>query len=81
MEQQQLGSSAIGPSRFWVKGDKVPEQNDDAKALLPYYHYLPHRFENSQPWTADNCSDLQAQVLLVAKVAYCTDDGYVKVFH
>lgn len=80
MEQQQLGSSAIGPSRFWVKGDQVPEQNDDAKVLLPYYHYLPHRFENSQPWTADNCSDLQAQVLLLAKVAYCTN-GYVKLLH
>lgn len=63
-----LGGNAVGPSRFWVKDHKVPEYNSDTKALLPYYHYLPHRFEHPQRWTAKDCSKLQEQVLLIVKV-------------
>ena len=73
LEQQQLGSSAIGPSRFWVKGHQVPEPNADAKALLEHYPYLPHRFDQPQPWTAKSCSDLQTQVLRVVKVGSYTN--------
>ena len=60
--------SAIGPSRFWAQGNEVPEQNADAQALLPYYSYLPHRFDHPHLWTRKDCSELQEQVLLVVKV-------------
>ncbi|KAL3133059.1 hypothetical protein ABBQ38_006965 [Trebouxia sp. C0009 RCD-2024] len=64
---ERLGRSAIGPSRFWAQGNAVPEQNADAQALLPYYSYLPHRFEHPQLWSRKDCRELQAQVLLVVK--------------
>ncbi|KAL3133054.1 hypothetical protein ABBQ38_006960 [Trebouxia sp. C0009 RCD-2024] len=64
---ERVGRSAIGPSRFWAQGNAVPEQNADAQALLPYYSYLPHRFEHPQLWSRKDCRELQAQVLLVVK--------------
>ncbi|KAL3149312.1 hypothetical protein ABBQ32_002120 [Trebouxia sp. C0010 RCD-2024] len=64
---ERLGRSAIGPSRFWAQGNEVPEQNADAQALLPYYTYLPHRFEHPQLWSRKDCKELQEQVLLVVK--------------
>lgn len=63
-----LGRNAIGPSRFWVKGNKVPEQNADAAKLLPYYQYLPHRFDQPQRWTPQDCNKLQEHVLGIVKV-------------
>ena len=65
---QQAHGSIIGPSRFWVKGNHVPEDNADTTALLPYYRYLPHRFA-SQRWTPQACKELQEQVLVCIKVS------------
>ena len=67
-DNRQQEGSIIGPSRFWVQNGQVPEANADTVALLPYYHYLPHRFA-SQRWTPQACKELQAQVLISVKVS------------
>ena len=63
-----LGSSTMGPSRFWVQGTNVPADNVDTVALLPYYTYLPHRFDHPRRWTATDCDNLKAAILAVIKV-------------
>ncbi|DBA98253.1 hypothetical protein WJX77_011881 [Trebouxia sp. C0004] len=62
-----IGSSSMGPSRFWVQGSNVPTHNVDTVALLPYYTYLPHRFEHPRRWTIADCASLKAAILTVVK--------------
>jgi len=64
-----LGSSTMGPSRFWVHNNSVPEQNADTVALLPYYRYLPHRFDNPRRWSTADCEALRQHVLTIVKVS------------
>ncbi|MCJ1240367.1 hypothetical protein MMC14_008369 [Varicellaria rhodocarpa] len=71
-----LARSAIGPSRFWVKGDRVPDYNDDAVALLPYFSHLPHRFQHPPQWNAQDCSKLQKQVLMIVQVKSICELSY-----
>lgn len=68
-----LGSSTIGPSRFWVQGNRAPGPNADTVALLPYYTYLPHRFDHPKRWTTHDCSELKQHVLTVIKVQLMND--------
>ena len=58
----------IGPSRFWVQGNHVPKYNTETEALLPYYRYLPHRFDHPRNWSAQASAELREHVLLVLKV-------------
>jgi len=64
----------MGPSRFWVQGSNVPTHNVDTVALLPYYTYLPHRFEHPRRWTIADCDNFKAAILTVVKV--CTFEVY-----
>ncbi|DBA68143.1 TPA: hypothetical protein ACH3X2_013950 [Trebouxia sp. C0005] len=61
------GSSTMGHSRFWVQGSTVPIDNVDTVALLPYYTYLPHRFEHPRRWTIADCDNFKAAILTVVK--------------
>ena len=58
---------AVGPSRFWVAGRRVPEPNEDAVRLAPAFAYLPHAFKEAG-WQADERQRLQAAILAAVKV-------------
>lgn len=62
-----IGSSTMGPSRFWAQGSNVPSHNVDTVALLPYYTYLPHRFEHPRRWTTADCDNFKEAILTVVK--------------
>ena len=75
-----IGSSSMGPSRFWVQGSNVPTHNVDTVALLPYYTYLPHRFEHPRRWTTADCDNFKAAILTVVKVCICEMYGRIMPF-
>jgi len=72
-----IGSSTMGPSRFWVQGSNVPTHNVDTAALLPYYTYLPHRFEHPRRWTIADCDNLKAAILTAVKVCILGVYGHI----
>ncbi len=72
-----IGSSTMGPSRFWVQGSNVPTHNVDTVALLPYYTYLPHRFEHPRRWTVADCDSFKAAILTVVKVCILETNGHI----
>ena len=72
-----IGSSTMGPSRFWAQGSNVPSHNVDTVALLPYYTYLPHRFEHPRRWTTADCDNFKEAILTVVKV--CTFEVYGQI--
>ncbi len=72
-----IGSSTMGPSRFWVQGSNVPTHNVDTVALLPYYTYLPHRFEHPRRWTIADCDNFKGAILTVVKVCILEIYGHI----
>jgi hypothetical protein len=57
---------AVGPSRFWVAGRRVPEPNEDAVRLAPAFAYLPHAFKEAG-WQGEERQGLQAAILAAVK--------------
>ena len=58
---------AVGPSRFWVAGRRVPEPNQDAVRLAPAFRYLPHSFKEVG-WQEEERVRLGRAILLAVKV-------------